>query len=188
MSSSDDCKVNCIDVGKNFCPSSGHKSGVCCDSSNSNCPKTDICSSEAGTVRLLKNWACPNEAFCGSEVFLSPNRDGSNKFIAFDSSAKGSSTFIQNKTCKYLLQFPAGAGMNDQITIVANGISDAYATIMTGILYSNQVARMNVVPGRTYTINFPDRGFLLIESAQSSQSGYFSFRLNYVDKEGPALD
>lgn len=60
---------------------------------------------------------------------------------------------------------------------------------MSGLYYSDSVTRLNMIVGRTYVANFPNKAFLVLNSlASGSGSGLFELKLSYVDREGDELD
>ena len=112
---SDDCKVNCIDKGKNFCPTSDHKMGYCCDSTDKTCTRSDVCSSDnTKSFTYLKYWACLYNKPCGSNYKLTPTFNGA---VMELKPANDVEVYAGDDICKYLIQFPTGASTNDVITV-----------------------------------------------------------------------
>ncbi|CDW77774.1 UNKNOWN [Stylonychia lemnae] len=189
ITASDTCKQSCIDVGRNFCPQSNYKSGLCCDILSPNCTSNDICSNDV-SVTNMKLWACPSEVYCG-DVLVTPFANGTSFNISINTTA--SYRFSYDKICKYLVSFPDIAGLNDNIQIVPTYIYNVEATFMSGVYYSNDVTRLNMVLLRTYSATFPNKVFLLVRSSLANSVGQFTFRVQFInnpdtDKDQAARD
>jgi hypothetical protein len=111
MSDSQDCKVNCIDADKTFCPTAGHKSGYCCPADYDNCPRTDWCSNDTGNHNL-QYFACPfSTSMCG-KFAIAPDNDESVTEVTL---GKASTDFVIDNVCMYNISFPDEADYGDQI-------------------------------------------------------------------------
>ena len=117
---SNDCRLNCINAGRKFCPSADHKSGYCCDLSDSSCPRNDVCSNDVSISNFPKYWTCPFEFICGTSFFINPNTDGT-----YNSIVVASSSFIIPKSCSYLITFPVTASLNDVLVIYVSTMSNS---------------------------------------------------------------
>lgn len=177
-SSSDLCKTGCIDLGRNFCPFNT-SAGICCDVLSTTCPRVDICSNDVA-VTYLKQWACPSEPYCGT-VYISPNQSQSVTILTFSNATAAKTDFTNNKICKYLISFPEGSGVNDNIIIIPTVLTNVDGIFMTGIQYNNDVTRLAMQTSRSYVASFPNKIFLLVRTNTNTGIGSFSVNMQYVD-------
>lgn len=110
------CRTDCVDKGRNFCPSKNWKGGYCCSVSEK-CPKPKegICSEDNPKApAFFKYLACPNEHECGNDKIIT-TKFGANTIV--EVSADSTYKFNKGDVCSYIFEAPTGMAKWDRFYI-----------------------------------------------------------------------
>ena len=125
MNLSRNCKISCIDAGKNFCPYIDHKgSGTCCNMDDSKCPRVtgDVCSKDLtlGSNGGQRYFACGNLCSNTASYKIQPAFGVSNVVTLTQNI-----NVAQDSVCGWKLILPPSAYINDVITFRVNKADNA---------------------------------------------------------------
>lgn len=180
MSKSDQCKNDCIDEGLNFCHTSDHKAGYCCEADDS-CKRNKYCSYDVvGTTDEYMYWVCPIETSCGTQYSITPSSSGAyteiETYTDYD--------FVKPDICKYLINWPGAAVEGSAMLVVANQLRHSDMWFMTSEDYDLfEFYQEEVQEDRLYLI----RDYLpiyLVVMADSIFQGKFNIHITYLSDGG----
>lgn len=157
------CSTSCIDLGKNYCPTSAHSgAGTCCESSSTTCPRVTngYCSKDITLQNYINSryWVCGNHANCStlSSYIVTPKLGTAN---AVTIAPKNSGTGLTNNVvCSWLLTFPSDAYINDTLTFRVNYVTSGTVSFFVGNNYSDtnsNVTGGTAVASKKYVIYYP---------------------------------
>ena len=132
--SSSECKLDCVDQNRNFCPTNAQfTKGTCC--TDDTCKdKVDICSDEASSMTEMQYQACPKEPWCG-DYFLTPPKDGS--LLEIRPGGDSEYIFFLGSMCTYMISFPDGASLKDKLQVTMHSSFRAEASFMVTQSYGS---------------------------------------------------
>lgn len=187
MTESNNCKSDCIDKGKNFCPTGSKSKGYCCEE-EATCPLTTECSYEALGAKntVLQRWACPNENNCGGDWQFQLERDETKQAIeslVLDVGGK-TDNFLKPDSCGYLIEGPPQAKAGDELHFKVWKKSNANLYLDEGLTYDGKTTvQRKLSSGKTYKAIYPNKVWLTATATSSWRHGKFLVQFWYKEVE-----
>ena len=121
--------------------------------------------------------ACPKESWCGCYK-LGPQRDGAQLTMTPTSAAV--SNFNNGALCTYQIEFPYGSKSGDQLQVEVLSMTSVNSKFIVSESYSSssyQSVDMNTK--NLYSIGFPNKIFITVESTSPDTTGDFVMKAKY---------